>query len=348
MNLRASYKKHTLQFSFSAGTSRGVLNEKPSWLISIWNEKNPDIVGVGECSIVPKLSIDDLPDLETKIAETVSQINLLKDNFREELKDFPAIRFAVETALFDWQMGGKQILFPSEFTKGEEAIPINGLIWMNDFDHMWHEAEEKFKAGFTVLKMKVGALDFDDELYFVKKLREVFPKVELRLDANGGFPVDEALERLKALAEYKIHSIEQPIKQGQIGKMSELCRKSPVNIALDEELIGVNVVETRHALSLQTHALSLLQTIRPQYIILKPSLIGGFAACDEWISICNQLNIRWWVTSALESNIGLNAIAQWTYTKNHLLPQGLGTGGLYVNNIVSPLEVRNGALWYNP
>jgi o-succinylbenzoate synthase len=254
------------------------------------------------------------------------------------LKAYPALRFALETALFDLKTGGQKQLFPSDFTAGKAAIPINGLIWMGDFDFMWHQAEKKFKEGFSVLKMKVGALDFDEEMYFISQLRKYFPEVELRLDANGGFPVDEALERLQALNQFKIHSIEQPIKQHNISKMAELCKKSPIAIALDEELIGI------HRLAEKTE---LLRAVQPQYIILKPSLLGGFQACDEWIAEVEKLNIAWWATSALEANIGLNAIAQWTFTKGNPMPQGLGTGSLYENNIASPLVVKEGSLTYD-
>lgn len=336
--MQAKFHKHTLDFIIPSGTSRGVLQHKDSWFLSVWDEAKPDVVGVGECSIIPKLSIDDKPELEIQLAETCLHLNDLQASFHADLQDWPSIRFALETALLDLQTGGQKILFPSDFTQSKAAIPINGLIWMGDFDFMWYQAEKKFKEGFSVLKMKVGALDFEEEMYFIAQLRKYFPKVELRLDANGGFPHDEALERLQTLAQYTIHSIEQPIKQQNIGKMAELCKKSPISIALDEELIGV------HALNEKAQ---LLKDIKPQYIILKPSLLGGLQACDEWIAEAEKQNIAWWATSALESNIGLNAIAQWAFTKNSAMPQGLGTGSLYQNNIASPLEVKNGSLSYN-
>lgn len=336
--MQAQFKKHTLDFIIPGGTSRGVLQHKDSWFISVWDEANPSVVGVGECSIIPKLSIDDVPELESKIAESVNNINQLKDSFHTDLEAYPALRFALETALLDLKTGGQKLLFPSDFTLGKTPIPINGLIWMGEFDFMWYQAEKKFKEGFSVLKMKVGALDFDEEMYFISQLRKYFPEVELRLDANGGFPVDEALERLQALNQFKIHSIEQPIKQHNIAKMAELCKKTPIAIALDEELIGVHPLAEKAAL---------LRAVQPQYIILKPSLLGDFQACDEWITEAKKLNIGWWATSALEANIGLNAIAQWTFTKGNPMPQGLGTGSLYHNNIASPLEVKNGHLLYN-
>ncbi len=337
--MKAQFKKHTLDFIIPGGTSRGVLQHKDSWFISVWDEVNPSVVGVGECSIIPKLSIDDVPELETKIAESVENINQLKDTFYTDLEAYPSLRFAIETALLDLNRGGKRLLFPSAFTEGKSSIPINGLIWMGEFDFMWHQAEKKFKEGFSVLKMKVGALDFDEESYFISQMRKSFPNVVLRLDANGGFPIDEALERIKALEQYKIHSIEQPIKQHNIGAMAELCKQSPIAIALDEELIGV------HARAEKT---KLLQAIMPQYIILKPSLVGGLQASDEWIAEAEKLNIGWWATSALEANIGLNAIAQWAFTKQNPMPQGLGTGSLYHNNIPSPLVVNSGSIHYNP
>lgn len=337
--MQADFIKHTLQFITPGGTSRGVLHEKDSWFVRVWNAEQPSVVGVGECSIIPRLSFDDRPDLEQKIAETVSRVDEIHTSFQQELKPWPSIRFALETALLDLQHGGRRVLFPSPFTEGRKSIAINGLLWMGSFNFMWQQAEKKFASGFNVLKMKVGALNFDEELYFVKQLRRSFPRAELRLDANGGFPEEEALERLKALAEYKIHSIEQPIKAGNIGAMAGLCKSTPIPIALDEELIGVHEPADKT---------KLLQTILPQYIILKPSLTGGLQASNEWIAIAEGLNIGWWATSALEANIGLNAIAQWAFTKRNPLPQGLGTGSLYHNNIPAPLVVKDGRLHYLP
>ncbi len=340
MTMQAKFRTHTLQFIIPGGTSRGVLQKKDSWFIQLWEDANPLVSGVGECSIIPKLSVDDVPELETKIAESVSNINQLMNNaFHADLQVYPALRFALETALLDLQTGGRKQLFLSEFTQGKASIPINGLLWMGNFDFMWHQAEKKFKEGFSVLKMKVGALDFDEEIYFISQLRKCFPGIELRLDANGGFPLDEALERLYALNQFHIHSIEQPIKAQNAGKMAELCKKSPIAIALDEELIGIYEKKSKE---------QLLKDIKPQYIILKPSLLGGFRASDEWIFLSEKMNIGWWATSALESNIGLNAIAQWAFTKNNPLPQGLGTGSLYENNIASPLVVENGCLHFKP
>jgi o-succinylbenzoate synthase len=352
----ASFRKHTLNFIRPGGTSRGVLHTKDSWFVFISNEElrmkdeelfsddsssfipHPSLrIGVGVCSIIPRLSIDDVPELEEVIAQTVEEINsagTFAHLHISTLAHFPALCFALETALLDFNNGGTHNLFPSAFTRGEASIPINGLIWMGSFDEMWQQAQQKVRDGFSVLKMKVGALAFDEELYFIAQLRKHFPHIELRLDANGGFPPEEALERLQVLAQFNIHSIEQPIRQGNISRMAELCRRSPIDIALDEELIGV---ETEHAPSL-------LKEIKPQYIILKPSLLGGFRASDEWIAAAESQHIRWWATSALESNVGLNAIAQWTFTKNNPLPQGLGTGGVFSNNVDLGLRVQDGLL----
>ena len=345
----AAFKKHRLNFIRPGGTSRGVLRSKDSWfiIISDFGFQISDFqqtglpenlkIGVGECSIIPNLSIDDVPALEKIISQTVEQVNENNSSFalHSALKNFPALRFAFETAFLDFENGGTRTLFPSAFTRGEASIPINGLIWMGSFDGMWQQAQQKVKDGFSVLKMKVGALAFDEELYFISQLRKAFPHIELRLDANGGFPSGEALERLQALAQFNIHSIEQPIQHGNISQMATLCRRSPIDIALDEELIGIFDAKQKN---------ELLQKIKPQYIILKPSLLGGFRACDEWISIAGKQHIRWWATSALESNIGLNAIAQWTFTKNNPLPQGLGTGGVFSNNVALGLKVENGFL----
>ncbi len=337
----ADFEKHTLHFINPGGTSRGILHTKDSWLITLSDNQK---IGVGECSIIPNLSIDDVPQLEDMIEQTINRINdhflrepqgKMTEDIETTLEKFPALRFALETALLDLQNGGMRTLFPSDFTRGEAVIPINGLIWMGSFDSMWQQAEQKFKAGFSVLKMKVGALSFDEEMYFIAQLRRHFSHIELRLDANGGFPAEEALERLQALKQFHIHSIEQPIRQGNISRMAELCRRSPISIALDEELIGIHGTKQKS---------DLLQAVKPQYIILKPSLLGGFQASDEWIDAAEKHHTGWWATSALESNIGLNAIAQWVFTKNNPLPQGLGTGGVFSNNIDLPLRVERGKL----
>jgi o-succinylbenzoate synthase len=335
--LHVSYKKHTLIFKRPGGTSRGVLSTKDSWFIKVWHGEGSDIVGIGECSIINGLSPDPVERLEEKLKELVSNIN---NYFEVDLSEFPSISFGLETALLDLASGGKRILFPSSFTNGEKSIPINGLIWMGAFDFMRQQIIEKLEAGFDCIKLKIGAIDFKQELQLLKMIRKDFSEneLELRVDANGAFKPEEALEKLKQLSDYRIHSIEQPIRQNQWQEMAALCEQSPIDIALDEELIGLD----------DAMIPEMLDAVQPQYIILKPSLVGGFKRSEYFISEAEKRNIGWWVTSALESNIGLNAIAQWTATLNNTMPQGLGTGQLFTNNIDSPLEIINANLKYNP
>ncbi len=337
--LKASLHPHKLIFKQPGGTSRGVLNTKMSWYIQVWDVEKPEIKGLGECSILPQLSPDDKPELEDKLTWCCRHINDILPNYHHAIKDWPAIRFAMEMALTDLKNGGKQILFPSDFTLGKQPIHINGLIWMGPIDEMVHRVEEKLMAGFSCLKLKIGALDFNKELTLLKSLRQRFSpdQLELRVDANGAFSPQNALEILDDLAALDIHSIEQPIKSGQWDAMAALCEKTPVPIALDEELIGFHDESLRR---------QMLSTIKPQYIILKPSLTGGFASSQNWIDLANEMNIGWWVTSALEGNIGLNAIAQWTATLHNTMPQGLGTGQVFTNNVLSPLMVDKGFLYY--
>lgn len=336
----ASFIKHTLKFIIPGGTSRGILKTKDSWFISIWNSKTPDIIGVGEASIIKKLSIDDRPDVEDKIEWCIKNINTYHEWKNTSLEEFPSIKFALEMAFMDLTNGGKHILISSDFTSGEKGIFINGLIWMGDFDFMRKQIIEKIDAGFRCIKLKIGAINFDEELSLLKMIRSEFKEdqLELRLDANGAFSAEEALNKLQILSELGIHSIEQPIKQKQWIKMAKLCRLTPIPIALDEELIGLKPEEIQQ----------MLDIINPQYIILKPSLLGGFSDSEKVIVAAEERNIKWWVTSALEANIGLNAIAQWTYKLNNPLPQGLGTGQVFSNNIQSPLEIQNAKLFYNP
>jgi L-alanine-DL-glutamate epimerase-like enolase superfamily enzyme len=205
---------------------------------------------------------------------------------------------------------------------------------------MKQQIQEKLAQGFRCIKVKIGAIDFEKELSLLKFIRNHFDAqtIEIRVDANGAFSSNKALDKLNRLAAYQLHSIEQPIAQHPIEAMTELCKTSPIPIALDEELIGVFSVPNKQ---------KLLEQIQPQYIILKPSLVGGFRGTKEWIEIAEALGIQWWITSALESNIGLNAIAQWTFLQNNPMPQGLGTGGLYTNNFDCPLLVERGELKYN-
>lgn len=338
--LKSTLHTHRLFFKQPGGTSRGVLASKMSWYFKIWNDENPDVFGLGECSILPELSPDDRPDLETKLAWCCQNIHSISNSFNEVLKDWPAIRFAIEMALIDLQNGGRQILFPSDFTIGKRSVSINGLIWMGKIDEMSLRIEEKLADGFHCLKMKIGSLDFDNEYAMLKKLRTRFSAhdLELRVDANGAFSPVQVPRILGMLADLDIHSIEQPIKAGQWDSMAQLCESAPLPIALDEELIGIHDVSIRK---------KLLTHIKPQYIILKPSLTGGFLSSLNWINLALDVDVGWWVTSALEGNIGLNAIAQWTATLNNSMPQGLGTGQLFTNNIVSPLQVENGQLFFN-
>ena len=335
--IKAKYTTLNLQFKFPAGTSRGVLLHKPSSFLIL--EKD-GFTGIGECSTIPDLSIDPQDLYYTKLNEVCQLLNDGSDSNSIDLSAYPSIAFGLETALLDLKAKGTKCLFPSEFTEGKNGIPINGLVWMGDKDFMQKQIREKIAAGYRCIKLKVGAIDFETELEIISGVRQQFSAsdIELRLDANGAFSPINALEKLEKLAQFDIHSIEQPIRQGQYELMAEVCRQSPIPIVLDEELIGVKSAEKE----------SVLANIKPAYIILKPSLLGGFRESEEWIRLAEKHNIRWWITSALEANIGLNAIAQWTYSLHSNLPQGLGTGQLYHNNIPSPLEIRVAKLFYNP
>jgi len=335
----ATFQKHILNFKRPSGTSRGVLNSKETYFLILKTEEG---FGVGECGLLRGLSIDDRPDYEEELAGVCENIELgvTEVDLYEALQEFPSIQFGVETAFKSLRSKNSFELFPSEFTRGEDAIPINGLVWMGDKVFMKEQISEKLKQGFTCIKMKIGAIDFKTEIELLKSIRKEFSasEVELRVDANGAFSHKEALEKLKVLSDLQLHSIEQPIKQGQWQEMARLCEETPLPIALDEELIGIFSEEEKS---------KLLDTIKPQFIILKPSLIGGFRGNDTWIKLAENHKAGWWITSALESNVGLNAISQYTFIKNSKLPQGLGTGSLYTNNIDSPLEVSNGALNYS-
>lgn len=332
----AKYHKYCLQFKRPSGTSRGVLTEKETWFIIIEESGKK---GIGECGLLRGLSIDDREDYEEKLQWTCKNIHLGKDVLWESLVEFPSIQFGIEMAFESLAAKNPFELFPSEFTKAQKSIPINGLVWMGDEAYMKQQIEEKIASGFHCIKLKIGAIDFEKELQLLHFIRQSFPsdKIEIRVDANGAFDSKDALFKLNQLAGFDIHSIEQPIAKNQHDMMAELCKTTPIPIALDEELIGVFSLEEKEVL---------LQKIKPQYIILKPSFIGGFRGTQEWISLAEKYNISWWITSALESNIGLNAIAQWTYLQKNLMPQGLGTGVLYTNNFDCPLEVSNGQLWY--
>ncbi|MDX1471245.1 MAG: o-succinylbenzoate synthase, partial [Flavobacteriaceae bacterium] len=295
--------------------------------------------GVGECGMFRGLSFDDVPNYEGKLDWTCKNINLGLDKLLEQLELYPSIQFGLEMAFRSLESSNPFLLFPSDFTNGVDSIPINGLVWMGSFDFMNQQIKEKIEKGFNCIKMKIGAIDFEQELQLLKKIRREYSpdEIELRVDANGAFDEKSAIEKLNRLSEMKLHSIEQPIKPGKYDEMAKLCEASPLPIALDEDLIGITSVTDKQ---------KLIQIVRPHYIILKPTLIGGYKGSEEWISEAETENIGWWVTSALESNIGLNAISQWTYTLNPSMPQGLGTGELFTNNIGSPLKVKNGTLAY--
>ena len=335
--LKADYKKITLIFKRPGGTSRGVLTTKDSWILSVWDVDNPSIIGMGECSVIYGLSPDPVSTYEAKLEELTDHINTFSD---VDLANYPSIQFGMETALSDLHAGGKKVLFPSLFTRGKKGIPINGLVWMGTFEYMRQQIIDKLEAGYDCVKLKIGVIDFEKELTLLKMIRKDFGKIELelRVDANGAFSAADALEKLKRLSDYHIHSIEQPIKQNQWEEMALLCDSSPIDIALDEELIGLKDNEVT----------TMLETIKPKYIILKPSLLGGLRRSRFFIEQAEKQGVGWWVTSALESNIGLNAIAQWTATLNNPMPQGLGTGQLYTNNFTSPLYIDKAQLFYNP
>ena len=318
--MKATYHKYILNFKRPSGTSRGVMTEKETWFIVLEQDGKK---GIGECGILRGLSIDDRPDYEEKLQWTCDNIQLEKDQLWEAL--------LVSESPF--------LLFPSDFTNGAKSILINGLVWMGEEAFMKQQIEEKLAQGFTCIKLKIGAIDFDKELQLLRFIREHFTpeQVEIRVDANGAFNEISALDKLTQLSEFKLHSIEQPIQKNNTDSMAELCKITPFPIALDEELIGVFSLAEKEQLLLK---------IKPQYIILKPSFIGGFRGTQEWISLAKKHKIGWWVTSALESNIGLNAIAQWTFLQHNLMPQGLGTGALFTNNFDCPLQVLQGQLWY--
>ena len=336
--MKATYKKHILEFKRPSGTSRGVLKTKETWFIILEDNGRK---GYGECGILRTLSFDDVPDYEEKLKWACANISLGLPALLQQLVAYPSIQFGLEQAFLSLKSVNPFELFPSKFTQGKTAISINGLVWMGDDAFMKQQIKEKLKQGFSCIKMKIGAIDFETELNLLKSIRKEYSvkDVELRVDANGAFSVEDALNKLKILSELQLHSIEQPIKPKQADVMASLCEKTPLPIALDEELIGVLTHEEKE---------QLITAIKPQYIILKPSLIGGFKGSEEWIAIAEKNNTEYWITSALESNIGLNAIGQWTYTLQSKMPQGLGTGSLYTNNIVSPLQVESGKLYYKP
>ena len=341
MKVKIDIEERVLHFKQPAGTSRGVYTERRIWLVTI---SDGERIGVGECAPLPNLSCDDIPNYTEVLRRFCDEVERTGELDTEALRDYPSMLFGLETALMDVRCkmeDGRSLLFDTPFSRGEVGIPINGLVWMGSFEEMRKRIEQKLAQGFHCVKLKIGAIDFDAELELIKRIRERFSlhEVELRVDANGAFPFEEALYKMELLSQFALHSIEQPIKAKQWANMAELCRESPLPIALDEELIGVNDPDQKR---------QMLNIIRPRYIILKPSLHGGMMGVREWIDIANDMGIGSWITSALESNIGLNAIAQLAadiYGPHIRMPQGLGTGQLFTDNIPIPLEIRGEKLW---
>lgn len=321
------------------------MRSKPTYIIKVWEEAAPEVYGIGECGLFPGLSCDDVAGYEDMLRRVCEDV----EGMLPDLRCYPSILMGVETALADLHGGGGMIQYDSPWVRGQYGIRINGLIWMGSQEQMAARIREKLAAGFRCIKLKIGGIDFDREVELLQYLRDRFSpaEMEIRLDANGAFAPEDALRRLNLLARYSVHSIEQPIMAGQWREMARVCANSPIPIALDEELIGINDEELR---------VQMIDTIRPQYIILKPTLHGGFSGSDQWIEIAESHGVGWWATSALESNIGLNAIAQWVAAKGEpCMVQGLGTGNLYINNVASPLEqtgdrlyYRNGKSWMLP
>ncbi|PIE59740.1 MAG: o-succinylbenzoate synthase [Desulfobulbus propionicus] len=316
-----------------------MLHEKDTWYLLLYDAHSPKLLGIGECSPIDGLSVDKVTGIEPVLDKICNDITRYQKHYRQVHDTFPCIQFGLEAALLDARSARDGILYPSDFTKGTEGIPINGLIWMGDPQFMQAQIDAKLAGGNSCLKLKIGSLDFPAECEILRRLRARYNRhdLELRVDANGAFRPEEALQKLQKLATFHLHSIEQPIWPRQWETMRLLCEKSPVPIALDEELIGVSDPEKRN----------LLSCLRPQYIILKPSLLGGFARTQQWIDVAAEMQTDWWVTSALESNIGLNAIAQWVANMEIRRPQGLGTGQIYRNNISSPLFLKNDMLWFD-
>lgn len=328
--LRLTAIPYKLQFKRPATTSRGVLRARP--VVFLRAEQN-GVVGWGECGPIPGLSRDDRPDFDTLVADVCRQINAGADPSALDLSALPSVAFGLETALRDLATGGKQRLYDTPFSRGEATLPTHGLIWMDSPAGVAAQIEQKIARGCKVIKLKVGSLPSDDEIRLLAAFRDQQPagSIELRLDANGAWhSADQALERLHALAEFQPAFVEQPLPPGRWQEMADLCARSPVPIALDEELIAESTADRRAAL---------LQAIRPQHVILKPSLLGGLATCERWIAEASALGIRWWINSLLESNVGLNAIAQWTSALEDERVHGLGTGQLFSNNVPSPLRL---------
>ncbi len=346
MSVRVSFFSRLFKFNFKARTSRGLMKDKLSWFLRAEEEGQPGSFGLGECGPLPGLSMDDKPDFEHTLAGIAQAVNESGLSSRDLQKivdlvppEYPSIVFGLETALLDLRNGGKRVIYENSFVNGK-PIPINGLIWMGDMDFMMDQINTKVSQGFRCLKLKVGGLDFERECDILSYIRRRYfrESITIRLDANGAFKTDDVLYKLTEMARFDIHSIEQPIKPG-LAEMEELCRKSPIPVAFDEEMIGIMRADEKEAL---------LRTTLPGFIVLKPTLHGGMRGCDEWISIAGKLGIGWWMTSALESSIGLNAICQFTANYDPVIHQGLGTGAIYQDNIASPLVLFDGMIFGDP
>lgn len=336
--LQVSLHPYNLHFARPARTSRGALTTRPVWFVRAWDAAAPAVAGWGEAGPVPGLSRDDRPDFAAACASHVAAINAGAHPLLLNLDDLPAFAFGLETALFDLYSGGRQELWATPFSRGDETLPTHGLIWMDDAAGMLAQIEAKLAAGFGVLKLKVGALPFAEEVALLAEVRRRHPAVELRLDANGAFAAEEALGKLEQLAPLDIAFLEQPIAAGNWPALSEICRRSPIPIALDEELIACSDPAARRRL---------LNEVRPQHLILKPTLLGGLVACEAWAADAVERGIQWWANSLLESNIGLNAICQWTAKLGGVRVHGLGTGRLFTNNIPAPLRLEGAGLRVN-
>lgn len=336
--MKAAFARYTLDFIKPGGTSRGVLYKKDTYFIKLWDESAPEHYGIGECALFKGLSAEDNDTYEDKLHELCRNVSDGKDT---DLSSHSSILFGFESAILDYSNGCRRVCFDGDFANGKSCIPINGLVWMGSKDEMISRINEKISAGFRTIKLKIGAIDFNQEIEMIKHIRNRYSANELtiRVDANGGFNLDNVMPNLDKLLKYGIHSIEQPIMAGQWEDMARVCENSPIPVALDEELIGITN---------PMFMMELLKTISPHYIVLKPSLMGGFSGSTDWLKLASQFNIGGWITSALESNIGLNALAQWVDTLQVRIPQGLGTGNLYKNNIPSPLEQKEDYLCFNP
>ncbi len=339
--IHATWKELTLNPRFPLGTSKGVFQERTVWYLIAWDPSRPQLRGIGEAALFPGHSKEFPADVRTKLLELCRDTSNWEQRLKGDLVQVPSVRFAVEQCLKDLDASGSKVLFPSDFTLGRQGIPINGLVWMGDKVTMRERIKAQIDGGSRCVKMKIGAIGIEDELELLREVRKEFSAKELtlRVDANGAFTHGNAMSVLERLAELEVESIEQPIAPGLYEAMAELCAATPLPIALDEDLIGLN---TRLAKK------ELLEHVRPQHIVIKPSMVGGWAAAHEWIDLAEERNIGWWITSALESSIGLNAIAQWTATLKPSIPQGLGTGNVYTDNIPSPLHMLNGELHYSP